>query len=353
MPAPTKTKDPENGSRRLHPAQRPRDTSNDLFMLKMWVKERSGVKAPLRLCAPADPAGTAGRQLVHLAAYLAERKREAAERRNAAADPTSAGALAFLSSREAWASYPYPPLHDSRVTCQLDVRLGPLDETGWPAVSVVVLESEPGRWGFSRKRKAEGAGAVIRMAREEIEAEHVHLCSRAVGTNDPGVVELRDQVDVLRKQAAELHKLGQQLTDTEGARKARAALHDPVVPEPGTSHFVQLDPLPERMEVFTGTIREIETRTGADGQVVTLFGLAHQQGRFSASGHEIPQVLRCKLTGQAARRASGLPAGRPVVAAGRLVQQIYMPSEQQLPRSLTTFDVQVLGTDLLTQDPAS
>jgi hypothetical protein len=347
MSAPTTAKTTEESSPRLHPAQQPRDTSEDLLVLSLLVKKRSGVTAPLTLSAPAAPVGTAGWQLAHLAAYLGELHRSKQ-------DSTSEGASGFLLARTAWTPYARNPLFDPRVTCQVEVEVGPLEENGWPAVALVVLESEPAPAPWARKRVVEGAGAVLRLAFEEIEAEHANLCSRATRSADPAVAELRDQADALLSEAGELRMLGQRLTNAEGLRKSRAAaLHERVVPEPGSSLFVGLDPVPARLETLTGTIEEVGSGTGPDGQVVTLFSLSHEQGRVSTSGHELPSLLRCQLTGRSAAKAAALAPGRRVVASGRLTRQTYMPAEQQFPRSLITFDIHALGTDVVLPDPSS
>ncbi|WP_331727401.1 hypothetical protein OG871_40330 (plasmid) [Kitasatospora sp. NBC_00374] len=338
MPAPTSTAAVTD---QVHPVQRQRDTSNDLLVLHLRVSERTGVVSTLTMSVPAPHLDAIGWQLAHLAAYLGKLQRDGQ-------DPTGASACEFLSSRTGWTWYPWQPLHDARVTCQLDVLLGPLDETGWPAVSLVVLESEDGKWGFSRKRRRQGAAAVVAVALEEIYGAHANLCSRAARDKEAETLRRRDKADGLLAEVREIDGRSQAAVNSKGVRKARAALHRAAEQEPGTSAFAELDPVPDRLETFTGRITEIESRTSSEGEVALLFTIAHEQGRAGTGGFEVPDRLRCTLRGEAAKAAASLPVGRRVIAVGRLVQQIYTPKEQAIPRSLVVFDVKALGADLLT-----
>ncbi|MFD5610512.1 hypothetical protein [Kitasatospora sp. NPDC127060] len=324
----------------VHPAQRQRDTSNDLLVLHLRISERQGAVAELTMSVPAPHLDAIGWQLAHLAAYVGHLH-------SSDQDPTGEGAYAFLCARTPWSWYPWQPLHDSRVTCQLDVLLGPLDETGWPAESLVVLESEDGKWGFSRKRLRPGAAAAVGIALEEIEGAHSNLCSRAARDGEAGTTQRRDEADALLAEVRTVHGQLKGRTNSEGARKARAALHVPPSHEPGTSRFEQLDPVPERLETFTGRIAQIDSRTNADtGETVVLFTVEHGQGRTGTGGIELPLLLRCTVRGAGSAAAEDLSVGRRVVVAGRLEMQIYRSKEHPVPRSLVTFDVRAVGLDL-------
>ncbi|MFG2845936.1 hypothetical protein ACGF12_22620 [Kitasatospora sp. NPDC048296] len=325
----------------VHPAQKQRDTSNDLLVLHLRISERKGAVAELTMSVPTPHLDAIGWELAHLAAYVGHLH-------SSGQDPTGEGAYEFLRARTPWAWYPWQPLHDTRVTCQLDVLLGPLDETGWPAESLVVLESEDGKWGFSRKRLRPGAAAAVGIALEEIEGAHSHLCSRAARDDEAETAQRRDEADALLTEVRAVHGQLKGRINSEGARRARAALHVPPGHEPGTSRFEQLDPVPERLETFTGRIAQIDSRTNADtGETVVLFAVEHDQGRAGTSGVELPAQLRCTLRGEAASAAADdLSVGRRVVVAGRLEMQIYRSKEQPVPRSLVTFKVRGVSLDL-------
>ncbi|MEV7124313.1 single-stranded DNA-binding protein [Kitasatospora griseola] len=329
-------------SDQVHPAQQPRDMTNDLLVLRLRVAERSGVVSTLTMSVPSPTFDTIGLQLAHLVAYLGVLHAEGQ-------GPTGAGVHTFLSSRTAWSWYPWQPLHDARVTCQLDVMLGPVDESGWPAVSLVALESEDGTWGFSRKRRRMGAGAVAAVALEEIHRVHVNLCAKAAQDKEADTARRRDEADALLAEVRKVDQEARALANSAGVRKARAALHQTPEPEPGVSTFAELDPEPDRVETFTGRITEIESRTNDAGETALLFTIAHEQrGRAGAGGFEVPEKLRCTLRGESAQAAAGLAVGRRVIAVGRLVQQVYVSKGQAIPRSLITFDIRSLGVDLLT-----
>ncbi|MEV7177849.1 hypothetical protein [Kitasatospora sp. NPDC093679] len=324
----------------VHPANVPRDTSNDLLVLNLQITEPSGVLAPLTLAVPAPDFGTAPWQLVHVAAYV-NAVRERGE------NPTNSTAYAFLAERVKGAPYPYRGLHDARVTCQVDVLLGPLDDTGWPALSLVVLESEEGKWGFARRRRRVGAASVAKLAHLEIAAEHSHLCAGAA--KDSALADRRDRAQALMAEARGLEEAARVAVNTEGARKARAAaIGATAEPEPGASVTVQLDPDPARLETLTGRVLETGSVPGRSGEVGTRFYLApDRKGEPSGAGPVIPQRLICNVRGEGAKAAAQLPVGRRVIVVGRLVQQTYVPKEQPLPRQLMTFDVHALGPDLL------
>ncbi|MFB7378075.1 hypothetical protein ACFC6U_01805 [Kitasatospora purpeofusca] len=324
----------------VHPAQRQRDTSDDLLVLSLRISERSGAVSTLTMSVPAPHLDAIGWQLAHLAAYIGEL-------RKTGLDPNGEDAYAFLSTRTPWGWYPWQPLHDTRVTCQLDVLLGPLDESGWPAISLVVLESEDGKWGFSRKRLRQGASGVVGVALTEIEGAHSHLCSQASRDQEEETVRRRDEAEALLAEVREVYGHARGKSNSEGARKARAALHQAPDHEPGTSSFAQLDPVPDRMETFTGAIAAIDSRTNDAGETAVLFTIAHEQGRTGTGGYQVPDRLRCTVRGPAAKAAASLPPGRRVIVVGRLAQQVYVSKQQRIPRSLITFDVHALGPDLV------
>ncbi|MET9396155.1 hypothetical protein [Kitasatospora sp. NPDC002965] len=325
---------------KVHPAQRQRDTSNDLLVLRLRISRRSGAVSILTMSVPAPHLDAIGWQLSHLAAYVGELHASGQ-------DPTDENAYAFLLSRTAWSWYEWQPLHDTRVTCQLDVLLGPLDECGWPAISLVLLESEDGEWGFSRKRLRGGVSAAVNVVLAEIEGAHSHLCSQAAHDQEAETARRRDEAITLLAEVREIHGRARGKSNSEGARKARAALHQAPDHEPGTSSFVQLDPVPDRLETFIGPIAAIDSRTNDAGETVVLFTIAHEQGSTGTGGYEVPERLRCTVRGPAAKAAASLPPGRRVIVVGRLAQQVYVSKQQRIPRSLITFDVHALGPDLV------
>ncbi|MFF4699895.1 hypothetical protein [Streptomyces chattanoogensis] len=136
---------------------------------------------------PAAPFGTASWQLAVLAGYLHRLRQHEM-------DPTADSYTAYLEQRKADAlpaphlPYPYAPWHDDRVTLALDAVIGPRDPTGWPTISLSVIEQEATRrrcsWG--RLNRYRTCSEVMALTARETTAEHSALCNvqhrRSLGT---------------------------------------------------------------------------------------------------------------------------------------------------------------------------
>ncbi|MEU8893682.1 hypothetical protein [Streptomyces sp. NPDC048442] len=140
---------------------------------------------------PAAPFGVPAWQLPGIAAYLNRLHRTGD-------NPRPEDFTAHLESRSRTAvpsparPYLHAPLHDSSVTCLIDIALTPATSMGWPGVSLVVHQMEPGRCGFTRTETFRGCHAALVHTENEITAEHQRLASRARECRTGGVRELRD-----------------------------------------------------------------------------------------------------------------------------------------------------------------
>ncbi|MCX5206106.1 hypothetical protein OG897_32430 [Streptomyces sp. NBC_00237] len=139
---------------------------------------------------PAAPFGSAAWQLPVLVGYLNRLHRRGD-------DPSPESFAAYAQSRAEAAvpgpahPYPYAPWHDRRVTLLLDVSITAGNTLGWPQVSMVVQEQEPGEpCGWARTTRLHGCREVLDHTVCEISAEHARLADRTRTT--PSVRGVRD-----------------------------------------------------------------------------------------------------------------------------------------------------------------
>ena len=326
----------------------------DLLVLQATVAEPDGTTGHLALAMPAGPFGTQPWQLFAVLTYLAQLHQ-------AGQDPTAASLRDHLAQRAPvplphW-HYPYLPLHDPRVTTLLDVALGPRDTTGWPGVSVTVLEQErDGCSPFSRIRSYRDIRALAAHTALELSCERDHLAALAHRAADPGLRDLADLADRLADHCKQIEQAARTDRQRASAGRTRAALRalspvDVAVTRfaPPPSARAELPEETGRTRTLTGTLsRALELRTVEGLPVarlqVTLDHPVDVQGTV--------RMVVCTLNGQAARNAAAthLAVGTRVIVTGTLTRHHYT-RPGGIPHTAVSLDTHALGPDLAYNPP--
>jgi hypothetical protein len=204
-----------------------------LFVLRLSVTDDAGTRRQ-SWSMPAAPFGDPAWQLPTVAAHLARLRRTGAR-------PTPEAFAAHLAERATGpvpvpqTPYGYDPLHDSRVSCWLDVHAEPAQGgEQWPRCSLAVLEQETGRCGWSRITRHRGAYAVITHTHSEVTAEAQRLADRMRTRPDAGTAAVREMADRMRDWTQRAHRhvkaeqtlirAGQPRTPKPEARRSAAVL---------------------------------------------------------------------------------------------------------------------------------
>ncbi len=297
-----------------------------------WGREQ------LWLSMPTAPQGNAAWQCAQLALYL-DAVREGTLR------PGALGLRDFLLGRPRAATFQWDyrrePLHDKRVECQLNLVVEPHAKGTWPGASLVVIESEPGRAGFYRKRDWGGAREVLKEALAEIGGERDMLLARNRRLESPRLASLAAEASDL---ADRIDPLWQTLRN-EGQRahiqRARAAARGTAT-EPKEQTTVVLLPR-ESPLVLNGTVVRVSPPVEDEGEMATRLLLepdpAHRQ-HLSA----VPAQLMCRLTGPLAKHVtkSKVAPGDRVSLSGRLEVRYYR-AEDGIPRAGTVLAAEGFG----------
>ncbi|MFJ5120898.1 single-stranded DNA-binding protein [Kitasatospora sp. NPDC088548] len=322
-----------------------------LATVRATVTGRQGVEQHLALCLPAAPYGTAPWLLGTLALYLAQLRAGTEE-------ASAAGLYAFLAETGPLPATVYRHsgrgLHDGRVTCDLDVTIGPRDEAGWPEVSVLVSEGETGRaarCSFNRVNRYRRAGGVLATACTELEGEYGRLM--AVGRRKGVTADAREGLHQVAELAGSIaarckEALDQVRRDTQssGAAKARKAMQAGA----GEVEFEDGFPAESPVEVLTGVLGlDVDLRRGDDGEPVARFQLRAERPGAVRGAPVLPELLVCSVRGPAALRlGSALRQGSPVVVRGRRRYHRYAGGA----RTAVSLDVESIGLDLMAEAPS-
>ncbi|MER5638248.1 single-stranded DNA-binding protein [Kitasatospora sp. NPDC002227] len=326
--------------------------SPSLATVRATLTGRQGVEQHLALCLPAAPYGTAPWLLGTLALYLAQLRAGAEE-------ATAASLYAFLCETGPLPTTVYRHsgrgLHDRRVTCDLDVRIEPRDETGWPVASVRVTEGEAGCCAFNHVNHYWRTRDVLKAACAALEGEYGRLM--AVGRRE-GVaadaqeglhraVDLADSVAARCKEALEQARRD---TQGSGAAKARKAMRHRAE---GAVEVEDGFPGESPMELLTGVLGlDVDLRQDEHGAPVARFQLHVDHPEAVREAPALPELLVCSVKGPAALRiGAALHRGSRVVIRGRRRYHRYAGGA----RSAVSLDVESIGLDLMAEasSPAS
>ncbi|MEU6972876.1 hypothetical protein AB0A71_35210 [Kitasatospora aureofaciens] len=322
-------------------------------VLNAVITDGEGGEEVLRLAMPSEPFGTAAWQMWTVGLYLARLYRHQVQ-------PSAATLRAHLTSGVVpfptpTMRFPYGLLHDSRPTLILDLELGPLDASGWPKTSLVVVEQEVKPRGWTRVRRFRTLRATAKAVREELDDECSHLAGQ--------------------KEQRELFELAAKLCEQAGtiqqrALESAAPLLGGAVREGMHAEGEQRDRLLLELEEFCGQdaplpddaalAPPVQTVTGhlerapealADGTARVYVRLAGACGTASWRADR-PSVVICTARGAAARGALTLRPGTAVVAVGRAGTAVYQ-HEGDVRRRADTFEVLHIGVDLAAEAPTS
>ncbi|WP_331731732.1 hypothetical protein [Kitasatospora sp. NBC_01300] len=331
-------------------AEPPRPT---YAVLNAVITDGKGGEEVLRLAMPSEPFGTAAWQMWTVGLYLARLHRHQVQ-------PSAATLRAHLTSGvmpfpTPTMRFPYGLLHDSRPTLILDLELDPLDASGWPKTSLVVIEQEVKPLGWTRVRRFRTLRATTKAVWEELDDE----CSRLAGKKkeQPELFELADK---LYQQAGTIH---------QRALESAAPLLGGAVREGLRAEGEERERLMVELEEFCGrdaplpedeaSASPVQTVTGhlerapealADGTARLHVRLAGACGTASWRADR-PSVVICTARGAAARGALVLRPGIAVVVVGRAGTATYQ-HEGDIRRRADTFEVLHIGVDLPPSRPA-
>lgn len=177
-----------------------------LFVLRLAISDRTGTQRRA-WSMPAAPFGDPAWQLPTVTAHLARLHRTQTR-------PTVEAFAAHLTERAA-GPVPVPqepcgydPLHDSRVSCWIDVHTEPAERgEQWPRCSLVVLQQETGRCGWSRITRHRGVYGVIVHTHAEVTAEVQRLADALrARPDDSGTAALHELADQMRGWTQRLHR---------------------------------------------------------------------------------------------------------------------------------------------------
>ncbi|WP_030237163.1 hypothetical protein [Streptomyces sp. NRRL S-350] len=322
-------------------------------VLNAVITDDEGGEEVLRLAMPSEPFGTAAWQMWAVGLYLARLHRHQVQ-------PSAATLRAHLTSGVVpfptpTIRFPYGPLHDSRPTLILDLELGPLDASGWPKTSLVVVEQEVKPLGWTRVRRFRTLRATAKAVWEELDDE----CSRLAGKKKEQreLFELADklcqQADTIQQRALESASplLGGAVREgmhAEGEERERLLLE--------LEEFCGQDaPLPDDVasaspvQTVTGHL-ERPAQALADGTARLYVRLAGACATATWRADR-PSVVICTAQGAAARGALALEPGTAVVVVGRAGAAVYQ-HEGDVRRRADTFEVLHIGVDLAAETPA-
>ncbi|GAA2802914.1 hypothetical protein GCM10010441_29550 [Kitasatospora paracochleata] len=322
-------------------------------VLNAVISDDQGGEEVLRLAMPSEPFGTAAWQMWTVGLYLARLHRHQVQ-------PSAATLRAHLTSGVVpfptpTARFPYGLLHDSRPTLILDLELGPLDASGWPSTSLVVVEQDTEPYGFTRVRRFRTLRATAKAVRKELDDE----CSRLAGKEEQRelfelAAKLCQQAGAIQQRAREsasplLGGAARESMHAEGEERERLLLE--------LEEFCGQDaPLPDDaasaspVQTVTGHL-ERATEVMADGTARLYVRLAGACGTASWRADR-PSVVICTARGAAARGVLALKPGTAVVVVGRAGTAVYQ-HEEDVRRRADTFEVLHIGVDLAAGTPAA
>ncbi|MEV4559017.1 hypothetical protein AB0K51_18795 [Kitasatospora sp. NPDC049285] len=323
-------------------------------VLNAVISDGRGGEEVLRLAMPSEPFGTAAWQMWTVGLYLARLHRHQVQ-------PSAATLHAHLTSGVVpfptpTIGFPYGPLHDSRPTLILDLELGPLDASGWPKTSLVVVEQDTKPYGgFTRPRRFRTLRATVKAVREELDDE----CSRLAGQKEQRelfalAVKLCEQAGTIQQRALESASplLGGAVREgmqAEGEERERLLLE--------LEEFCGQDaPLPDDaasespVQTVTGHL-ERASEALADGTARLYIRLAGACGTASWRADR-PSVVICTARGAAARAVLALKPEAAVVVVGRASTAVYQHAGD-IRRRTDTFEVLHIGVDLAAEAPAA
>ncbi|MFE4601121.1 hypothetical protein ACFRKE_09705 [Kitasatospora indigofera] len=315
-------------------------------VLRAVISDGQGGEEELRLAMADGPFGTAAWQMWSVGLYLARLHRHQVQ---PSAETLSAhlraGVVPFPTPT---LGFPYDELHDLRPTLILSLKLGPLDPTGWPAASLVVVEQDTKPYGYTRVRRFRSLRAVTKAVQEEIEDE----CSRLAGQKAQR--ELFELADKLSRQAETVHQRALECASPLLGGAVRESMHaegqerERLLQE--LDELCGLDgPLPDE----AATASPVQTVTGhlerapealADGRARLYVRLAGACGTAPWRADR-PAVVICTARDAAARGALSLRAGTAVVVVGRAGVATYR-YEGDVRRRADTFEAISIGVDL-------
>ncbi|MEU3497586.1 hypothetical protein ABZ747_29355 [Kitasatospora cineracea] len=322
-------------------------------VLNAVIADGQGGEEVLRLAMPSEPFGTAAWQMWTVGLYLARLHRHQVQ-------PSAATLHAHLTSGVVpfpapTMNFPYGPLHDSRPTLILDLELGPLDASGWPKTSLVVVEQEVKPLGFTRIRRFRTLRATTKAIQEELDGE----CALLAG----------------REEQRELFELASRLCEQAGAIRRRALENASpvlrgVVREGVHAEGEERERLLLELEELCGQDAPLPADAASASPVRTVTGRLERAPEALADGTarlyvrpagacgaapwraDRPSVVICTARGAAARAALPLEPGTAVVVVGRADSAAYQ-YEGDVRRRADTFEVLHIGVDLTAEAPAA
>ncbi|MFE0461857.1 hypothetical protein ACFW1A_21675 [Kitasatospora sp. NPDC058965] len=322
-------------------------------VLNAVITNKEGGEEVLRLAMPSEPFGTAAWQMWTVGLYLARLYRHQVQ-------PSAATLRAHLTSGlvpfpTPTMRFPYGLLHDSRPTLILDLELGPLDASGWPKTSLVVVEQEVKPLGWTRARRFRTLRATAMAVREELDDE----CCRLAGKKEQR--ELFELADKLCQQAGTIH---------QRALESAAPLLGGAVREGMHAEGEERERLMVELEEFCGRDAPLPEDAASASPVQTVTGHLERAPEALADGTarlhvrlagacgaapwraDRPSVVICTVQGAAARGALALRPGTAVVVVGRAGTATYQ-YEGDIRRRVDTFEVLHIGVDLPQSPPAT
>ncbi|MEU9044489.1 MULTISPECIES: hypothetical protein [unclassified Kitasatospora] len=331
-----------------HAPEPPRPT---YAVLNAVITDGEGGEEVLRLAMPSEPFGTAAWQMWTVGLYLARLHRHQVQ-------PSAATLRAHLTSGVVpfptpTIRFPYGLLHDSRPTLILDLELGPLDASGWPKTSLVVVEQEVKPLGWTHVRRFRTLRATAKAVREELDDE----CSRLAGKKKEQR-DLFELADKLCQQAGTIQQRALESASPLLGGAVREGMH--AEEEERERLLLELEefcgqdaPLPEEaaspVQTVTGHL-ERAAEALADGTARLHVRLAGACGTASWRADR-PSVVICTARGAAARGALALRPGTAVIVVGRAGTATYQ-HEGDIRRRSDTFEVLHIGVDLPPSHPA-
>lgn len=335
------------------PAEKTPDPPRPTYaVLRAVISDDQGGEEELRLAMPSEPFGTAAWQMWTVGLYLARLHRHKVQPSAATLSAhLNAGIVPFPTPA---ARFPHDELHDSRPTLILSIRLGPLDATGWPAASLVVVEQDTKPYGFTRVRRFRTLRAVTDAIREELDDQHSLLAGKKEQR------ELFELAGRLLQQATAVHQRAVECAaplfggavresmqaDGEARERLLRELEELCGQEP---------PLPDE----AATASPLQTVTGrlerapevlADGTTRLYIRLAGACGTAPWRADR-PAVVICTARNAAGRGALALKPGTAVVVVGRAGVATYR-HEGDVRRRADTFEVIHIGADLTAESEA-